>query len=205
MGTTAIIGLTGGIACGKSTVAARLRERGAHIVDADVLAREVVEPGQPALTMIVRMFGPEVLTAEGRLDRAKLGAMVFADKTALGRLNAIVHPAVGAATGKALADAQRAGRPWMVYEAALIVENKIHAGMAGVIAVLCPPEVQLARLIARSGLDEAEARRRIAAQTDDESRRAVATWVIENDADVPALMARADDVFDEIVERFGRP
>ncbi len=201
--TTAIIGLTGGIACGKSTVAARWRARGATIIDADVLAREVVQPGEPAYQAIVRAFGDGVLLPDGGLDRAALGARVFADKQALAQLNAITHPAIGARTGKALAAAQRAGIPWVVYEAALIIENKLHAGLAGLVVVLCPPEVQLARLVLRSGLDEAEARRRIAAQTDDATRRALATWCIDNDGDVAALEARADAVFAEIVGRHG--
>ena len=203
--TTAIIGLTGGIACGKSTVAARLRERGATIIDADVLARAVVEPGEPALAAIVRAFGPAVLDAEGRLDRAQLGRIVFADPAALARLNAITHPAIAAKTGKALADAQRAGLPFIIYEAALILENKLAAGLTGLIVVMCPSDVQLARLMARSGLDEVEARRRIAAQTDDASRRAAATWVIENDSDVAALVGQADLVHDALVARHGDP
>jgi len=205
--TTAIIGLTGGIACGKSTVAERFRARGATLIDADVLARAVVEPGEPAYLAIVRTFGEGVLMSDGRLDRQALGARVFADKAALAALNAITHPAIAARTGRAFAEAQRAKVPWLVYEAALIIENKLHAGLAGLVVVLCPPELQLARLLARSGsaMDEAQARQRIAAQTDDATRRALATWVIDNDADLPTLLGRTDLVFDAIVARFGEP
>lgn len=208
--TTAIIGLTGGIACGKSTVAARLVERGATVIDADVLAREVVEPGEPAFAALVRTFGDGILQPDGRIDRAALGARVFSDKQALAQLNAITHPAIAARTGRAFLEAQRKKLPWVVYEAALIVENKIYAGLAGTVVVLCPPELQLARLLARTtpgaqALDEEQARRRIAAQTDDATRRAAATWIIDNDADLATLIARTDVVYDAIVERHGSP
>ena len=201
--TTAIIGLTGGIACGKTTVARRFTERGAHVIDADVLARAVVERGEPAYEAVVRAFGAEVLQPDGALDRAALGAIVFADADARRRLNAITHPAIAARTGKALAEAQRSGRAWVVYDAALIIENKLYAGLAGLVVVFCPPALQLARLMQRSGLSEDEARRRIAAQTDDATRRSVATWAIENDADLATLEARSDEVFDAVVARFG--
>jgi len=203
--TTAIIGLTGGIACGKSTVAKRFAARGATLVDADVLAREVVAPGEPAYQALVKAFGEGILQADGAIDRPALGARVFADKQALATLNAITHPAIAARTGQAFARAQRAGLPWLVYEAALLIENRVYAGLAGLVVVLCPPELQLARLVARSQLDEAEARRRIAAQTDDATRRALATWLIDNDGDLATLEARADAVFDAIVARHGPP
>lgn len=203
--TTAIIGLTGGIACGKSTVAARFRARGAPVIDADVLAREVVMPGEPAYHAVVRAFGPDVVRPDGELDRAALGARVFADEGLRRTLNAITHPAIAARTGKAFAAAQRAGLPWVVYEAALIIENGLHHGLSALVVVSCPPALQLERLVARSGLDEAEARRRVAAQTDDAARRAAATWVIENDADRAALESRTDAVIDAIVARYGVP
>ena len=203
--TTAIIGLTGGIACGKSTVAARLVARGATIVDADVLARAVVEPGEPAYHALVRTFGEAILQADGTLDRQALGARVFGDKQALAQLNAITHPAIAARTGKAFAEAQRRGLPWLVYEAALIIENKIHAGLAGLVVVLCPRELQRERLMLRSGLDAQRADERIAAQTDDATRRALATWIIDNDAGLAELEARTDAVFDAIVARHGPP
>ncbi|MFO0745703.1 MAG: dephospho-CoA kinase [Myxococcota bacterium] len=203
--TTAIIGLTGGIACGKSTVAARFKARGAPVIDADVLARAVVEPGEPAFQALVAAFGPGIVQADGTLDRAAVGALAFSDEGARRRLNAITHPAIAARTGQAFAAAQRAGLPWVVYEAALIVENKIYPGLAGTIVVLCPAATQLERLMRRSRLDEAEARRRIAAQTNDEARRAAATWIIDNDGDLATLEARADLVFDAIVARHGPP
>jgi dephospho-CoA kinase len=200
---TAVIGLTGGIACGKSTVAARLRARGALIIDADVVAREVVAPGEPALAAIVRAFGPDVLSADGALDRAALGRRVFSNPAERRQLEALTHPAILARTGRYLADAQRAGWAWVVYEAALILENRSEAGLTGLAVVVCPPEVQRARLMARNGLDAEEAARRIAAQTDDARRREAATWLVENDGDVEALVAKADALFEALVDRFG--
>lgn len=202
---TAVIGLTGGIACGKSTVAAHLRRWGAPIIDADALAREVVEPGEPALAALVRAFGDEVLAADGTLDRKRLGARVFGDAAAVARLNAIMHPAILARTGKLLAAAQRARVPWVVYEAALILENRAQAGLTALIAVVCPPDVQLQRLLARSDMSEAEARARIAAQTTDDVRRAHATWLIDNAGTPDDLEAASRAVFDAIVERWGPP
>lgn len=203
--TTAVIGLTGGIACGKSTVAAVFRDLGARIIDADELAREVVRPGEPALGALVRAFGQDILEANGELDRKKLGARVFSDPAAVKQLNAITHPAILARTGKRLAEAQREGLGWVVYEAALILENRAEAGLSALIAVICPPALQRARLASRSGLDDAEIERRIAAQTTDEVRREKATWLIDNAGDLEALRARAREVFDAVVARYGPP
>lgn len=200
--TTAVVGLTGGIASGKSTVAARFRARGARVIDADLLAREAVAPGEPALAAIARTFGAEYLDASGALDRAKLGAHVFADPAALAKLNAITHPAILARVGRELATAHREGLPWVVYEAALILENKLAPGLQ-LVVVLADPEVQVQRLMARSGLPETEARQRIAAQTDNATRRAAADHVIENHGDLAALEARADAVFDALSAAYG--
>lgn len=202
-GATAVIGLTGGIASGKSSVAARWRDRGARVIDADALAREVVEPGQPALDVIARTFGAEYILPDGRLDRRRLGAHVFADPAALARLNAITHPAILARVGRALADAHRDGLPWVVYEAALIIENQLHPGLSLLVAVLADPAAQLARTIARDGLDESLARQRIAAQTDNATRRAQADLLIANEGGLEHLAPEADRVFDAIVARFG--
>lgn len=201
--STAVIGLTGGIACGKSTVAQVFRELGARVVDADELAREVTRPGEPALAALVKAFGEDILSADGELDRKKLGDRVFGNPSAVATLNAITHPAILARTGKRLADAQREGLGWVVYEAALILENRAEAGLSALVCVLCPPELQRQRLIARSGLTADEAERRIAAQTDDTNRRAKATWLIENDKDIETLKARAREIFAAIDARFG--
>lgn len=201
--TTAVIGLTGGIASGKSTVAERFRARGARVIDADQLAREVVAPGEPALAAITRAFGAEYLDASGALDRAKLGAHVFANEGALAQLNAITHPAILARVGRALATAQREGVPWVVYEAALIIENQLAPGLSRLVVVIAEPEVQVQRLMARSGLSDAEARQRVAAQTDNATRRAAADDVIDNDGDLATLLTRADAVFDALSARYG--
>jgi len=216
--TTAVIGLTGGIACGKSSVAGYLRGWGAHVIDADAIAREVVMPGEPALAALVRTFGAEILLPDGSLDRKRLGQRVFAqapravpagastvDELALAQLNAITHPAILARTGQRLAEAQRAHLGWVVYEAALILENRMQAGLAGLIVVLCPREAQLSRLLARSDLTPAEAGNRVAAQTTDEVRRDAATWIITNDGSLDALEASSRRVFDAIVARHGAP
>ncbi len=200
---TAVIGLTGGIASGKSTVAARLRERGARVIDADAVSREITAPGEPALDAIVRAFGEDLVRADGTLDRERLGAIVFADPERRRLLERITHPAILARTGRLLAEAQREGWAWVVYEAALILESRGKAGFTALAVVVCDPEQQRARLMARNGLDEAEASRRIAAQTDNATRRAAADFLIENDADLAALEKRADDLFDALTERYG--
>ena len=133
-----IIGLTGGIASGKSTVAAMLRERGVAVIDADVVAREVVEPGTPALADIVARFGDAVIGNDGRLERQKLGDIVFGDDDARKALNAIVHPRVAAASQQKIADLAAAGEAVVVYEAPLIVENKLTAWMEALIVVAVP-------------------------------------------------------------------
>ena len=201
--TTALIGLTGGIASGKSTVAARLRERGAHVIDADIVAREVVAPGEPALAAIVRAFGEGVLKSDGQLDREALGAIVFTDPARRKQLELITHPAILARTGRHMAEAQRAGWAWVVYEAALILETRGKGGFAALAVVVCPPEIQRERLMARNGLSADEADRRIAAQVDNAARRAAADYLLENDADVAALVAKADALFDGLTARFG--
>ncbi|MBL8784579.1 MAG: dephospho-CoA kinase [Deltaproteobacteria bacterium] len=200
---THVIGLTGGIACGKSTVAEHFRARGVRIIDADQIAREVVAPGEPALAALVRAFGDAILAPDGTLDRQALGALAFSDPARLKTLNAITHPAILARTGKLLAEAQRDKLGWVLYEAALILENKAQHGLSALVCVLCPRDLQRERLLARSGLTEDEADRRIAAQTDDATRREFATWLIDNDGTRADLDARAAATYDAIVQRFG--
>ncbi|TNF30268.1 MAG: dephospho-CoA kinase [Deltaproteobacteria bacterium] len=201
--STAVIGLTGGIASGKSTVAARWRERGVRVIDADQLAREVVAPGEPALDAIARTFGPEYLQADGNLDRKRLGARVFAEPEAVARLNAITHPAILARVGAELAAAHREGLRWVVYEAALILENQLSPGLSALVAVVSEPELQVARAVARDGLDEQLVRQRMENQTDNATRVARADLVIHNDGTREALLREADRVFDELVGRWG--
>lgn len=195
-----VFGLTGGIATGKSTVSQMFRERGVPIIDADVVAREVVEPGAPALAEIAARF-PGVIGADGRLDRARLGAIVFADAAARAALNAIVHPRVREAVAertRALADA---GAPRVIYDAALLIENDLDRGLDGVILVVAPPEVQRARLMARDRLGPAEADARIGAQMPLELKRARATWIIDNGGSLEETRAQVARVFEALVAR----
>jgi dephospho-CoA kinase len=177
---TRIIGLTGGIASGKSTVARFLAELGAPVVDADRLAREVVEPGQPALAELVREFGEDILFPDGTLDRKKLGAIVFADAGKRARLNAITHPRIAAQGQAEIARHVAAGAPIVIYEAPLIVENGLHHGLGGLIVVSLPEDVQLRRVMARDNLDETAAKARLAAQFPLEKKLAAATHVVDN-------------------------
>jgi dephospho-CoA kinase len=194
-----VIGLTGGIASGKSTVAALLRSLGAELVDADLLAREIVAPGQPALAEIVDLFGPEVLAPDGTLDRKRLGARVFADNAARCRLNAITHPRIAAMSARRIQEAGARGHHVVIYEAALLVENGIHHAIDGVIVVAGAPEVQLARLMAREHLDEAEARQRLAAQAPLDAKLAVADYVIDNNGPPEALRTQVEAVWRDIL------
>lgn len=199
----AVIGLTGGIASGKSTVAQRFAERGVPVVDADAIAREVVEPGEPALEAIRRGFGDHVLQPDGRLDREAMGALVFSDAAARARLESIVHPAMMARIAARLVALQREDTAWALYEAALIVERGLAPGMAALVVVVSEPETQVARLMARNGLDEEQARQRLAAQTSNAERIAAADYVIDNDGSLDALLLQADAVFDALATAHG--
>jgi dephospho-CoA kinase len=158
------LGLTGGIASGKSAVAALLREMGFPVLDADALAHKLIEPGQAAHDEVIREFGPSIIIGDGRVDRAKLAAIVFADRAKLDRLNAIVHPRVETALLRQFEEWERKGvRDAAFVEAALIVEAGIHKKLDGLVVAWCEPAQQLERLRAR-GLSDEEARRRIGMQ-----------------------------------------
>jgi dephospho-CoA kinase len=158
------LGLTGGIASGKSAVAAMLREMGFAVLDADSLAHRLIEPGNPAYDEVLGEFGQAVLAPAGHVDRAKLSAIVFNDRARLDRLNTIVHPRVAEIVFRQFAEWERNGaRDAAFVEAALLIESGIHKKLDGLVVAWCEPEQQLERLVAR-GLSEAEARRRIAAQ-----------------------------------------
>jgi dephospho-CoA kinase len=177
---TRVIGLTGGIASGKSLVAGILRELGAPVIDADELARKVVEPGQPAFDDIVREFGPAAVAADGTLDRKRLAEIVFADEAKRKRLGQITHPRIAQlALAETAAHAAR-GAPIVIYEAALLVENGLHRALGGLIVVQSSPEQQLARAAARDGAGEEAARARIASQLPLADKLAAATHVIDN-------------------------
>src|ERR1700730_16482868 len=158
------LGLTGGIASGKSAVAAMLRELHFSVLDADSLAHQLVEVGQPAYDEVLREFGPSIIGVAGRIDRTKLSALVFADRAKLDRLNAIVHPRVAQVIFNQFEQWQRCGVPDAAFvEAALLIEAGFHKKLDGLVVAWCTPEQQLERLLAR-GLREDEAGRRIAAQ-----------------------------------------
>ena len=173
------LGLTGGIASGKSAVAAMLREMGFAVLDADSLAHKLIEPGQPAYEEVLHEFGPSIIATGGRVDRAKLGAIVFNDRAKLDRLNAIVHPRVAEVIFSQFEVWRRAGvRDAVFVEAALLVESGIHKNLDGLVVAWCTPEQQVERLVTR-GLSEAEARRRIAAQLPVEEKLSLATEKID--------------------------
>jgi dephospho-CoA kinase len=173
------LGLTGGIASGKSAVAAMLRELGFAVLDADSLAHKLIEPGQPAYAEVLQDFGQAVVAPDGHVDRAKLSAIVFADRTRLDRLNAIVHPRVAEVVFRQFEEWQRNGtRDAAFVEAALLIESGIHRKLDGLVVAWCKPEQQLERLLVR-GLSEAEARRRIAAQLPVEEKLRLATEKID--------------------------
>jgi dephospho-CoA kinase len=192
------IGLTGGIGSGKSTVAARFAELGALIVDADVIAREVVAPGTTGLAAVVDRFGRDVLLPDGELDRPKLGRLVFADKVALADLNAIVHPLVAARTAELMATA--AEHAVVVYDVPLLVENRLQDGFDAVVVVQAPLELRLQRLEGR-GMDAETAQARVAQQASDEQRRAVATILLDNAGSREELLAQVDAAWQRLTGR----
>jgi dephospho-CoA kinase len=189
-----VVGLTGGIGSGKSTVAALLADRGARIIDADRIAREVVERGRPAYQQIVDRFGPAVVQADGSLDRAALASTVFADDKARRDLNAITHPAVGAEMLARLAAVQEADSEGVaVLDIPLLAEGgRDRYALDGVIVVDTPIDVAVARLVEHRGFAEADARARVAAQATREARVAIADVVIDNAGAAEALLPQVD-------------
>lgn len=196
------IGLTGGIASGKSTVARILVQQGVAVVDADALAREVVAPGTDGLQEIVQAFGSDVLDADGSLDRKRLGALVFEDSDRRALLNAITHPRIGALSAARISDAQATGSPYVVYEAALLVEGGLYKAMSALIVVAADAAVQTARVGQRDGLTATETSARIAAQLPLADKVAVADYVIENNGSLADLTARTLAVHNQILQRF---
>jgi dephospho-CoA kinase len=196
-------GLTGGIGSGKSTVSARLAELGAVILDADKAARAVVEPGTPGLAAITAAFGPDVLAADGSLDRAKLAGIVFADEAALGRLNAITHPLIHEYIRAAEECAIAAGGDdvVLVHDVALLAEWGRAKEFDLVIVVDVPVETQLERLTGQRGMTEEQARARMAAQATREQRLAVADIVIDNSGTRADLDRRITEVWTDLQAR----
>ncbi|MGA5409029.1 dephospho-CoA kinase [Streptomyces lavendulocolor] len=195
------VGLTGGIGAGKSEVSRLLSSYGAVLIDADKIAREVVEPGTPGLAAVVAAFGPDVLTAEGTLDRPRLGSIVFSDPESLATLNGIVHPLVGARS----AELEAAAGPGavVIHDVPLLTENGLAPLYDLVVVVDASPGTQLDRLVRLRGMTEADARSRMSAQATREQRLAVADLVIDNDGPLEALEPQVREVWDRLVERAG--
>jgi dephospho-CoA kinase len=193
-----VFGLTGGLASGKSTVAARFRARGLPVIDADQIAREVVEPGTEGLARVVEAFGEGVLSPDGSLDRARLGELVFAAPEKRRALNAILHPRIGALSAQRIAALDAAGEKLACYEAALLVENGLSDAFRPLVVVAVPPDVQLARATARDASTEEQARARVAAQLPLATKIAAADYVIDNAGDPETTARRADEVLDAI-------
>ncbi|MCP9208309.1 dephospho-CoA kinase [Streptomyces cucumeris] len=193
------LGLTGGIGAGKSEVSRILSSYGAMLIDSDRIAREVVEPGTPGLAAVVAEFGPEVLTADGTLDRPRLGGIVFSDPERLRALNAIVHPLVRDRS----AELEAAAGPdtVVVHDVPLLTENGLAPLYDVVVVVDASPETQLDRLVRLRGMAEDEARARMAAQATRAERLAVADVVIDNDGPLEALEPRVREVWTDLVAR----
>lgn len=193
-----LIGLTGGVATGKSTVVRRLKELGAAVIDADQLAREVVEPGEPALEEIRQRFGPEVIGEDGQLDRARLARIVFEDEEARKALEAIVHPRIRSRMRAKIEEFKAQGEPVVVCDIPLLFETGVALDWVDrTVVVYAPKEVQLQRLMARNGLTLEEAERRIAAQmpTEEKARRADA--VIDNSRGLEETFRQVDALWKE--------
>ena len=194
-----LIGLGGGIGAGKSTVSQALAERGAVIVDADLIARQVVEPGTPTLAALVARFGPSVLRVDGSLDRAALAAAAFAEPESLAALNAITHPAIGAEINRQI-EAEAETDRVVILDAALLFD-RVRPGLVGSIVVDVDPEVAIARLVQFRGFDEGDARRRVQAQMRREDRVALADQVLDNSGDRDALTPQLDRIWEWIISR----
>jgi dephospho-CoA kinase len=194
-----VIGLTGGIATGKSTVAGMLAARGAVVVDADLLAREVIAPGQPGYDEVLARFGRQVVDGSGAVDRAALGAIVFADPAARADLEAITHPRIGALMQARLRDALASPAPLAVADVPLLFENGRETVFPQTLLVYAPAEVQLLRMRQRDGLDAQAARQRLDAQMPIDEKRARATWVIDNGGSLDDTRAQVGAWWDDVV------
>lgn len=193
------VALTGNIASGKSAVASLLAAHGATILDADVMAREVVEPGTPGFEAVVEQFGDQVVLPDGTLDRPALRRIVFADPARRSALNAIVHPAVGRLRDVRLAEARARGDRIVISDIPLLFEVGLEHSFDGTIVVDAPEAVRLERLARDRGLPEEEARRIMAAQLPSERKRAAATWVIDNDGSRAQLASRTASLWQSLL------
>jgi dephospho-CoA kinase len=193
--TRFLIGLTGNIATGKSEVARMLTEMGAQVIDADMVAHEVMHPAGPAYGAVVEAFGRGILTTDGSIDRARLGAMVFRDPAALRQLEAAVHPAVIAEVDQRIAQAKESV---VVVEAIKLIESGMHRHLDALWVVTAPRQLQIARLVATRGLTEEEATLRVDAQPPQEEKAALADLTIVNDGDLDQLREKVERAWAQI-------
>lgn len=192
------IGLTGGIGSGKSTVAKLLAEHGFVVVDADKIAREIMEPGSPVLDEVAAEFGGDLIASDGSLDRGELARRAFVDKQSTEKLNSITHPAIRAESERRFAAAEAAGEPAVVYDMPLLVELGMHNAMDLTVVVDVDTEERVRRLTASRGLDETDARARIAQQIDSEKRNAAANVIIDNNGSEADLIPQVNELVERI-------
>ncbi len=197
-----VVGLTGGIASGKTTVSEMFADLGIPIIDADDLAREVVEPGTPGLQQIVEEFGKDILDEAGRLDRKKVGDLVFGDEEARETLNAILHPRIGAAGAERVAKYDDDAAPYVVYEAALLVETGAYKAFPVLVVVSAEESVQRLRLIARDGFSVSEANARIESQLPLAEKIAYADYVVTNNGDLDSTRRQVQEIHEQLLTRF---
>ena len=192
------IGLTGGIGSGKSTVAKLLEHEGFPVVDADKIAREIMEPGSPVLDEVAAAFGDDLIHEDGSLDRGELARRAFVDKPSTEKLNSITHPAIRAESERRFAAAEAAGEPAVIYDMPLLVELGMHRAMDLTVVVDVDAEERIRRLTMSRGLDEADARARIAQQIDDATRTAAADIIIDNNGDEEDLKPQVEKLVQQI-------
>ncbi|KQB86452.1 dephospho-CoA kinase [Corynebacterium lowii] len=192
------VGLTGGIGSGKSTVAALLEQQGLPVVDADQIARDIVEPGQPALAELAEAFGAEILNPDGSLNRAGLAGIAFATPESTELLNSIMHPRIEEETARRFAQAEAAGASAVIYDMPLLVDKGLHRGMDLTVVVDVPADLRVERLRGR-GMEPEDARRRIAAQIDDATRNAAADVLIDNSGSLAALESQVQELIERIM------
>ena len=196
-----VYGLTGGIGAGKSTVANMFQESGIPVVLADDVGREVASKRSDGLAEIVRSFGPDVLDSNGELDRRKLGTLIFNDPDRRRELEGILHPRVRDRSRELFSQLEHAGNQIVVYESALLYETQRHTEMRGVILVTASEEQRIARVRSRDGSEEEAVRQRIKAQMDEEEKRGLADYIIENNGDLQALKREVDSLIEQLLGR----
>lgn len=198
-----ILGLTGGIATGKSTVTGMLRERGIPVIDADQIAREVVEQGKPAYDAIIGHFGRDILLADGQIDRKKLGEIVFSDESERQKLNAIVHPEVRRVMREEAEAAEKNGASIVFMDVPLLYESKLQYMVEKIVVVYAPATMQLARMMERDELEEEQAQKRLRAQFPIEQKREEADFLIDNSRSREETERQVEDMLAEIRAELG--